>query len=101
MIVQMDFGEFPFPRTSVNKDKRKGHSPVGLGPSHTLLALVSEACSYLLTLLELRWQTFDKPLRDRVEESIRHSGADEYLLAVGGDHIFAVSEHPVEAAPTS
>ena len=62
---------------------------------------MSEACSYLLALLELRRQPFDKALRDRVEESIRGSGADEYLLAVGGDHIFAVSEHPVEAAPGS
>jgi hypothetical protein len=61
----------------VNKDEKKGHSPVGLDPSHTLLTLVSEAFSYLLALLqELRRQPFYKALRDRVEEFVRRSGAD-------------------------
>src|SRR5215212_2373036 len=82
---------------SVNKDGRKGHSPVGFDPSHTLPILVGEACSYLFALLELRRQSFYKALRDRVVEFIHGSGPDEYLLAVGGDHIHSVSEHPVEA----
>jgi hypothetical protein len=81
----------------VNKDGRKGLSPVGLDSSQTLPTLVGEVCSYLLALLELRRQTFDKALGDRVEEFIRGSGADEHLLAVGDDHIRSVGKHPVQA----
>src|SRR5215210_1439159 len=96
-VCYRELPRIPLPRTPVNRGKMKGHSPVGLDPSRTLPTLVGEACSYPLALLELRRQSFDKALRDRVEESIRGSGADEHLLAVGADHIRSVGEHPVQA----
>src|SRR5215216_6777668 len=68
----------PLPRTPVDKDKKEGPQPSWTqDPSHTLLTLVSEACSYLLALLEeLRRQPVYKALRDRFVESIRRSEAD-------------------------
>src|SRR5829696_6894156 len=46
-------------------------------------------------------QTFPEVLGDGLEEFIYRTAADEHLLAVGGDRICSVSEHPVEAAAAS
>ena len=80
----------PIPRTPVNKVKKKGHSPVGLDPSHS-----SRPCrrvsSYLWEELEeLRMQPFEEALRDGRYEFIFRTQAEEHLLAVVGEHVFAV-----------
>jgi hypothetical protein len=46
-------------------------------------------------------QTFEEALRDGRNEFIFRTQAEEHLLAVGGQHVFAVDYHPVEAAPAS
>src|SRR5688500_904245 len=42
-------------------------------------------------------QTFEEALRDGRNEFIFRTKAEEHLLAVGGEHVFAVDYHPVEA----
>jgi hypothetical protein len=90
----------PIPRTPVNKGKGKGHSPVELYPSHTL-----PPCRRVFLLWEelkdLRMQTCKEALRDGLNEFIFRTKAEEHLLAVGGDHVFAVHYQPVEAAAAS
>src|SRR5215213_4436163 len=43
-------------------------------------------------------QTCKEALRYGLNEFIFRTRAEEHLLAVGGDHVFAVHYHPVEAA---
>jgi hypothetical protein len=41
-------------------------------------------------LEEPRMQTFEETLRDGLKEFIKRTKAEEHLLAVGGEHVFAV-----------
>src|SRR5215211_7478000 len=88
----------PIPRTPVNKDKKEGPQPRRTRPFPLFPPL--SAC-FLLSwdeLHELRMQTFEAALRDGRNEFIFRTQAEEHLLAVGGQHVFAVGYHPVEAA---
>src|SRR5215208_942476 len=88
----------PIPRTPVNKDKKEGPQPRRPRPFPLFPPL--SAC-FLLSweeLEELRMQPFEEALRDGRNEFIFRTQAEEHLLAVGGEHVFAVDYHPVEAA---
>ena len=96
--LDMNFREYLFPRTPVNKDKKEGPQPRRTRPFPLFPPL--SAC-FLLSweeLEELRMQSFEEALRDGRKEFIFRTQAEEHLLAVGGEHVFAVDYHPVEAA---
>src|SRR5215217_732059 len=87
------------PRTSVNKARRKWRGPYGPATSDPLrLSRRKRASHYPMGLLR---QFFEKAIEvARIFEPDKESGrgsANEYLLAVGGDHVFSIRTHPVEA----
>src|SRR5829696_7928646 len=90
----------PIPRTPVNKGMNKAHSPLGC---YLYAAPPLSACFLLVSeeLHPLRMQTCEEALRDGRIEFISRTQADEHLLAVGGQHVFAVGYHPVQAASAS
>jgi hypothetical protein len=79
----------PIPRTSVNKGMHKAHSPLAL---YLYAAPPLSACFLLVSeeLHPLRMQTCEEALRDGRSEFICRTKANEHLLAVGGEHVFAV-----------
>src|SRR5215218_3346522 len=84
------------PGTRVNKGMNNAHSPLGC---YLYAAPPLSACFLLVSeeLHPLRMQTCEEALRDgRIRTQ-----ADEHLLAVGGQHVFAVGYHPVQAASAS
>src|SRR5215216_305955 len=78
----------------------KAHSPLGC---YLYTTPPFSACFLLFSeeLHELRMQTFEEALRDGRNEFIFRTQAEEHLLAVGGEHVFAVGYHPVGAAAAS
>src|SRR5215217_6342560 len=98
--AEVQLRRIPLPRTSVNKARRKWRGPYGPATSDPLrLSRRKRASHHPMGLLR---QFFEKAIEvPRIFEPVKEScrgGANEYLLAVGGDHVFAIRSHPVEAS---
>src|SRR5829696_7342030 len=52
---------------------------------------------WILSLAESGMQTFEEAVRYGLDERVDLALTDEHLLAVRGDHVRPVGEHPVEA----
>jgi hypothetical protein len=95
----------PIPRTPVNKGKRKGRSPIRLAPSPLSFPFGGKALAPihsrgpLAAALRRSSAGLLKRIRSRRRYTLNASPPKEiHLLAVGGDHIFRVGDHPIEAA---
>src|SRR5215217_4479768 len=98
-LRQRELRRIHLPRTSVNKARRKwrGHKdPATSDPLR--LSRRKRASHHPMGLLR---QFFEKAIEvPRIFEPVKESfrgGANQYLLAVGGDHVYAIRSHPVEA----